>query len=238
MLKFGDLKAPLFVEENGAMILDPLLRAVDPVHVLETPGSVILESVLKLARPLLQKTLETLVCRNHSGRKLVDFSEASDKIVHKSDVRSIRELYIMARVHLLNGDCWKVQGMSPAKLILRKLLREIISTVRDITCLMYAPLLSRSPVQVIALTVKAFYLNRLLLRVFSPGHSLYSLPLHQLMIHLPWQARSAPVMEFSTEDFESLWRWLRVCQKYHAGSKNDDPAAMLHLRIKRKIEPA
>ena len=162
MLKFGDLKAPLFVEENGAMILDPLLRAVDPVHVLETPGIVILESVLKLARPLLQKTLETLICRNHSGRKLVDFSEASDKIVHKSDVRSIRELYIMARVHLLNGDCWKVQGMSPAQLILGKLLREIISTVRDITCL--------SPVQVIALTVKAFYLNRLLLQIFSPSH--------------------------------------------------------------------
>ena len=107
--------------ERGVLV--PFLRAVDPVHVHETPGVAVLEAVLHVARPLLnQSALEILVRCNHSSRDLVCFSGRS-KIVQKTDVRSIRELYIMASSHLLLPEC----------------------------CLMYAPLLSRSPVQILAI---------------------------------------------------------------------------------------
>ena len=235
LLKFGDFRKPLFVSENGDLFVEPLLDGVDPLHVVETPGLALLNNCLRIAKPFLYKeTVETLVLSCH-GRSLIDFDSKKTTIVSKTDVRSIRELYMLADVSFLSSRCWiPASLLDEGQVITGTRIRVVLSTMRDIICLMYAPLLSRSPVQILAIHVLTFSLSKQLSMVFlSKSDPIYSLPLHQLLNHLPTQSRYAPLMELSTEDFEALWKWLKLIQKHHSNG-SDDPASGWHIRTYHK----
>jgi len=112
----------------------------------------------------------------------------------------------------MRDDCWETCDETI-------LLFSIISTFRDIICLMYSRLEDRCPSLILNLYVRTFLLFKLIgkaWRLFKEIDGLKypnKLPFHQMMTHFPYQSRIFPVSELSTEDFEALWKFLRFREK-------------------------
>jgi len=86
---------------------------------------------------------------------------------------------------------------------------DLLRDFRDIICLLYSDMYTRSPSLVVSLHVRTWMFQRRCLRVLPTAPALYSLPFHQLCCHLPSLSRDYFLVDLTTESFEALWKNLR-----------------------------
>ena len=101
--------------------------------------------------------------------------------------------------------------------------KSILVCFREIITLLYSPQSLRSAALTCSLYTKSFLLHSLLSDAFPPEDypSLYSLPLHQLITHLPELSRRFFCVDLTTETFEAIWRPIRAIEARKSNHRGD-----------------
>lgn len=188
------------------------------IHIAENCGPPTLNMVLLEAinNQLLDKDqLQILIRDAHSGKNLLSLEKPGDYLVH-TDVKTIRDLFIQADRTFLLDSCW-IDNLNEKTL----LIKSIIRLFSQIIALMYSSVLVRSSGLILNFYVRTFLLFKRLELLLSPEQftTLRTLPFHLLIHHLPYQSRLIPMSELSTEDFEALWRYLRLVETHHSNHR-------------------
>jgi len=230
LLPAGDMYAPLFYDELGVCCAKDMIIGVDTLHIIENVGTAVITSVLSTVDVDSRNSMiQVIECASTMS---VVWSGDSP-VISNNTCANIRDTFMM-----INSMDYTIFWRDEEK---GRKMKEILDIFRQIIVILYSSPYSRCDNLVYALYFKTWHFSVLLSEAFPPEvySSLYSLPYHQLISHLPQLSRNFFLADLTTESYESLWKQLRIDEKYHSTHRGDISGNMflrIHFREQMKAQ--
>ena len=210
-IDLGDVFMPFFYDDIGCCVKN-LTIGIDTLHIIENVGVALLEAIYSTVS---DKELAENTVRLSSGVRL-KYGQ-SGAVLSNTTCSNVRDIFMTPNFFFVD-DLWQNDNSD----FVTK-MKEVAASFRDIIAIMYSPPQLFNSNLLVCFYVKVYLFSKQLQQCFPPNEnpSLYSLPYHQLVSHLPELCRKFYLPNLTTESFEALWKNLRRREKYFSTHRDD-----------------
>jgi len=213
IVNFGDKNIPMFSDflelsdDNGNIskeyfcVVKSLIAGIDSLHDIQNVGKDLVEVSFDEFASVHPKALVIERFKLHTNITVID---NNNKISFADTTcANIRLMFIVVETMFFQMDT------TPR---LKKIM-EVLKSFRNIICILYSNICVRSNCTVLLLYVHSFVFHQKCIKILG-DKSIFSLPFHQMVIHLPMLSRIFYLSDLSSEAFEALWKDLRFFETY------------------------